>query len=120
VTAFHSTHFSRPDTSSEEHVCPSERTAAVQFFARYGNDVPCFRHYMSESTGIAAIIREVKAVEAGTIDNSHWNSPVWYLCEVLAELSSFRWCIPVLMQLDLCLTLAKLLWYAIMPIWMCK
>ena len=82
-----------------------EHFAAVTIFAEFANDVPRFRHYITGSAGIPFLIKGIKLVEDKVIDAS---DAVWDLCEKLAELSAFRWCVPILLQQDICPTLVKL------------
>jgi hypothetical protein len=83
----------------------------VQFFSEYANDVPQFRDYMSESTGIPFLISAMKTVAAGVMDSTESDLALWHVSETLAQLSDFDWCIPTLARLDLCSALVELLWY---------
>jgi hypothetical protein len=83
-----------------------EHFSAVNFFAEFANDVPRFRHYISGSAGIPFIITSIKLIEDRVIDAL---GTVWDLCEKLAELSCFYWCIPILLQHNICPTLVTLL-----------
>jgi hypothetical protein len=85
-----------------------EHFSAVNFFAEFANDVPRFRHYISGSAGIPFLIKYIKAVDDSRVIDVP-NYVVWDLCEKLAELSAFRWCVPILLQQDICPTLVNLL-----------
>jgi hypothetical protein len=84
-----------------------EQAGAVAFCAAYADDVQAFRSQVLGPTGIPLLIENTKGLEVKTLDKSTSN-----ICVVFMNLSLFQWCLPTLVQGDLCPTLVKLLMYA--------
>lgn len=69
----------------------SDHCQAIQFFTAYANDVPTFRSYLSEPTGIPLLVQNIKTQDG-----------LREICTVLSVISSFDWCISVLIPLNIC------------------
>jgi hypothetical protein len=96
-------------SAGQQHIF--EQRAVVHFFAEYANDCLKFRDYISGSTGIPFLVQAIKAVEDEPFGSNESQDVVWYICGILADLSNLDWCIPMLVCLDVCPTLVKLLMY---------
>lgn len=84
-----------------------EHAGAVAFCAAYADDVLTFRSHVLGPTGIPLLIENTKGLEAKTLGKLTSN-----ICVVFMNLSLFQWCLPTLVQGDLCPILVKLLMYA--------
>lgn len=75
-----------------------EHARSLDFFAEYANDTPTLRPWINGTMGIPLLVQKIKAVE----------SCMGTMCTVLSNLSLFSWCIPQLVELDICGILCKL------------
>jgi hypothetical protein len=87
-----------------------EQAVAVKFFAIFADNVPVFRNQVLSPTGLPLLIQNIKNLSTEIDKYDIWTSE--RLCSALAENSQFQWCIPILIQLDICPPLVKLLMYA--------
>jgi len=71
--------------------------------------MPEFRIYLSGLTGIPRLVESLKPLE---VELGHHRSTRYTIrtsCEILADLSAFDWCTPMLGLLDVCTPLVDLL-----------
>jgi hypothetical protein len=88
----------------------SEHSRAIRFFTLLANDVPEYRAQVLSSRGIPLLIQHIRvSCTWTTANNGRTNQDSFDLCLVFAMISSFGWCVPTLVQCDICPTLVSLL-----------
>lgn len=77
----------------------NEYARALDFFALYANDEPSLRGYVLGKTGMCLLGQKIKSVETS----------MGTMCKVLSNLSLYRWCIPALIELNICDILSRII-----------
>jgi hypothetical protein len=86
----------------------SEHTSAVLFLATYANDAPEYRAHLLSNTGIPLSVKHLKSLHPES-DGADVELDIFHLCRAFAKISKFDWCLPVLVQCDICPALVSLL-----------
>ena len=87
-----------------------EQAHCVYFFSEYANDMAHFRPYLSKPVGFPLLVENLRSIPLNSAGKISIDIAVLRrFCQILSRLHGFDWCIPIFIQLNLCLSVVKLL-----------